>query len=168
MLLPLQIRLGDAYWAMDSLEQAKQQYEFLEAVNLNGWYGELCALRLESLKSPQEVGELKIYFIYSLEDTVRIARLERLKSPIARYLLSREYAAKERFVESTQVLEKLGSMESKTLEFFRLRRMGMNYFQLKDYEKAQTAFKLALPIMPNESMQIEIRDWIAQCEFFVK
>jgi len=55
-----------------------------------------------------------------MEDTTRIARLERLTSPIARYLLAREYVAKQRFAESARILESVGPMESKTTRIFSL------------------------------------------------
>ena len=109
-------------------------------------------------------GELQIYFTYSMEDTIRIARLERLISPVARYLLAREYTAKERFIESARVLESIGSMESKTLEFFRLHRLGKNWFELQEYEKAKTAFVQSIPIAPNNFLRLKTTEWIERCE----
>jgi tetratricopeptide (TPR) repeat protein len=165
-LLPLRLRLGDAYWAMDSLAQAKQEYEALERVHLSSYYEEACALRLESLKNAQERDELKIYFTYNMEDTIRIARLEKLRSPVAKYILAREYAAKERFSESVSVLELLKPMESKTLEFFRLRRIGKNWFELQNFEKAKIAFGQSLQVIPNVLLKMEIEEWIEKCNFW--
>ncbi len=165
-LLPLHVRLGDAYWAMDSLVHAKREYEVMASIHLGAWYEEACALRLESLRNMWECKELQFYFIYSMEDTSRIARLERLMLPLSRYLLAREYAAKERFAESAQVLELLGLMESKKLEFFRLRRLGRNWFELQNYEKAKTIFEHALQIVPNIYLKMEVEEWLERCVFW--
>lgn len=164
-LLPLHLRLGDAYWAMDSLAKARQEYEVMSRIHLSALNEEACTLRLEALKNLQERDELKIYFTYSMEDTIRIARLKRLSSPIARYLLAREYDAKERFTESTRVLESVGTIESKVLEFFRLYRLGKDWFELQEFEKAKTIFAQSLPIASNVFFQLEITEWIERCKF---
>ena len=167
-LLPLHLRLGDAYWALDSLAKTKQEYELMLSINLSASNEEACMLRLETLKNLQERGELRIYFSYSMEDTTRIAQLERLKSPTAHYLLAREYAAKDRFAESTRILESVGPMESKTLEFFRLRRLGKDWFELREFEKAKTAFVKSFPLASNTFLQIETTEWIDRCVFELK
>jgi tetratricopeptide (TPR) repeat protein len=99
-LLFLHSRLGDAYWAMDSLDLARHEFEMIASINIASWYEEAIRLRLESMKYIYDRNELRNYFICSMEDSVRIARLEHLNSPVARYLLAREYMAKLRFVES--------------------------------------------------------------------
>ena len=164
-LLPIHLRLGDAYWALDSLSQAKKEYDAMLRFWLNASNEEACEIRLEALKNPLERGELQVYFTYSLEDTTRVARLERLTTPVARYLLGREYAAKERFAESARMLESVGFMESKSLEFFRMHRLGKVWFELQEYEKAQTAFSQSLPIAPNNFLQLETTEWIERCGF---
>ncbi len=167
-LLPLHLRLGDAYWALDSLAYARQEYEALSRIHLTASYDEACELRLESLKSLQERGELQVYFIYSMEDTTRIARLERLTSPIARYLLAREYAAKERFAESSRILESIGFTESNMLEFFRLHRLGKDWFELKKFEEANAAFAQSLSAAPNKFLQMETIEWNEKCKFYAR
>jgi tetratricopeptide (TPR) repeat protein len=164
-LLPLHLRLGDAYWALDSLVQARREYNTMLRIWLSASNEEACENRLEALKNSQERSELQIYFTYSLEDTIRIARLERLTSPTARYMLAREYAVKERFAESAQILESVGSMESKTPEFFRLHRLGKVWFELREYEKAKAAFTQSLPLAPNTFLQLATTEWIERCEF---
>ena len=164
-LLPLHLRLGDAYWALDSLAKARQEYEAMLRIHLSASNEEACALRLEALKNSQERGELQIYFTYSMEDTMRIARLERLTSPVARYLLAREYATKERFGESARILESIWPMDSKVLEFFRLHRLAINLFELRDFKKANAAFAQSLPMAPNIFLQSETNEWIERCEF---
>jgi tetratricopeptide (TPR) repeat protein len=162
-LLPLHLRLGDAYWALDSLAKARREYETMLHIRLSASNEEACALRLEALKNSQERGELQVYFTYSMEDTIRIARLERLTSPIARYLLAREYATKERFAEGARILESVGSMESKTLEFYRLHRLGKVWFELQDFEKAKDAFVQSFSIAPNIFLQLETTEWVERC-----
>jgi hypothetical protein len=167
-LLPLHLRLGDAYWALDSIDRAKQEFETMARIHLNAWYEELCALRLEALKFPQDRSELQIYFTYSMEDTTRMARLERLTSPVARYLLAREYAAKERFNESARIFESIGPMQSETIEFFRLRRLGRDWLEQQEFEKAQAALTQSLPRAPNTVLRSETLEWIEQCEWMRK
>ena len=164
-LLPLHLRLGDAYWALDSLAKARQEYQAMARIHLSTSYEELCALRLEAIKKSQDRNELQIYFTYSLEDTVRIARLERLTCPLARYLLAREYAAKERYIESARIFESVGSMESPVLEFFRLFRLGKVWSELHDFGKAKTAFAQSLPIAPNGFLRLETTEWLERSEF---
>ena len=164
-LLPIHLRLGDAYWAMDSLFQARREYDVMSRIWLSASNEEACEIRLEALKNPLERSELQVYFTYSLTDTIRIMRLERLTSPTARYMLAREYAAKERFAESARILEPLGFKESALLEYFRLHRLGKVWFELRDFEKAKTAFTQSLPMAPNTYLHLETSEWIERCEF---
>ena len=164
-LLPLHLRFGDAYWAIDSLAKAKQEYEVMSNIYLTASNEESCLIRLEALKNSQERNELQVYFTYSMDDTIRIARLKRLTSPVARYLLAREYAAKENFAESIRIFESVGSVDLKTLEFFRLHRLGKDWFELKDFDKAKTAFAESLPIAPNAFLKLETTEWIELSEF---
>jgi tetratricopeptide (TPR) repeat protein len=167
-LLPLHLRLGDAYWAMDSLNRAKQEYKIMTSIHLSAWYEEACLLRLESLKDRREEQELKKYFVYSMEDTVRVDRLSKLFSPLARYLLARELAAQENFQEACTMFEHLGIMHDRSLEFFRLYRLGRVYFSLLDWEKARMVFQSALPDVPTASLEIEMKDWIERCRIASK
>jgi tetratricopeptide (TPR) repeat protein len=167
-LLPLHLRLGDAYWAMDSLIRAKQEYEIMASIHLSAWYEEACLLRLESLKDRREEQELKKYFVYSMEDTVRVDRLSKLSSPLARYLRAREFAAQENFQEACNMFEHIGSMHDRSLEFFRLYRLGRVCFSLLDWEKARMVFQSALPNVPTASLEIEMKDWIERCRIASK
>ena len=164
-LLPLRLRFGDAYWALDSLEEAKEQYEFLAATHLNEWYDEICALRLESLKDKYHQSELRQFFVFYMEDTTRIARLEQLSHPIARFLLAREYAGKERFRESTIVLHSMNGSIFPRLEYFRLRHLGLGYYSLREFEKAKEIFIKALSFVPSSSSELKVKEWIKRCEF---
>jgi hypothetical protein len=164
-LLPLHLRLGDAYWAMDSLVRAKQEYEMMARIHLSAWYEEACTLRLESLKNEQDRRELQVYFIYSMEDTVRIDRLSKLSSPLAQYLLARELAGKEKYSEACSILEHMSSSNLKSLEFFYLQRLGRVYFSMQEWKKAGILFEKALSIAPTGSSEIEMKEWIERCKF---
>jgi tetratricopeptide (TPR) repeat protein len=164
-LVPLHLRLGDAYWALDSLAKAKLEYETMSRIHMNASYDESCMLRLEAIKNMQERSELRVLFTYSMEDTSRIARLERLRDPITRYLLGREYAAKERFVESAQIFESIRPLESRTLEFFRQYRLGKDWFEVQNFDKAKAAFTQSLHISPDVFLQWGTQEWIERCEF---
>ncbi len=164
-LIPLHLRLGDAYWALDSLVRAKQEYETMAQFHLNARYEEACVLRLESLKNKRESQELKNYFVYLMDDTVRVERLSKLSSPLARYLLARELAGKENYREASSILERVGSSNLKLLEFFYFQRLGRIYFSMLEWKKAGTLFEKALPIAPSGSLKIEMKEWIERCEF---
>jgi tetratricopeptide (TPR) repeat protein len=164
-LLPLHLRFGDVYWAMDSLVHAKQEYELMARFHLNAWYEEACILRLESLKNEQDRSELRVHFTYSMEDTVRMARLSKLSSPLAQYLLARELAGKEKYREACSILEHIRSSDIEPLKFFYLQRLGRIYFSLQEWKKAGILFEKALPVAPTRSSEIEIKEWIERCEF---
>ena len=164
-LLPLHLRLGDACWAMDSLVRAKQEYEMMARFHLNAWYEEACALRLESLKNEQDRSELQIYFTYSMEDTIRMARLSKSSSPLVQYLLARELAGKEKYSEACNILEQINSSDLKSLEFFYLQRLGCVYFSMQEWKKAGALFEKALPVAPTISLKIRIKECIERCQF---
>jgi tetratricopeptide (TPR) repeat protein len=167
-LLPLHLRLGDAYWAMDSLVRAKQEYEMMARFHLNAWYEEACILRLQSLKNEREAQELRNYFVCSMEDTVRIARLSKLSSPLAQYLLARELAGKEKYGEACSILEHMSSSNVISFEFFYLQRLGRVHFSMQEWRKAGILFENALPVAPTRSLEIEIKEWIERCQFELK
>ncbi len=110
-LLPIHLQLGDAYWAMDSLNEAKREYTTLANFHLSIGYDEACSLRLESLKNERDRRQLQVYFTRSMEDTNRINRLSKLSSPVARYLLARELAGKEKYGEACSMLEQIDSSD---------------------------------------------------------
>ena len=167
-LLPLHLRLGDAYWAMDSLVRAKQEYETMSLFHLNARYEEACVLRLELLKNEQDRSELQVYFTYSMEDTVRIDQLSKLSSLLARYLLARELEGKEKYNEACSILEHMSSSNLKSFEFFYLQRLGRVYFSMQEWKKAEILFEKALPVAPTGSLEIEIKECVERCQFELK
>ncbi len=163
LLLPLRLRLGDAYWAMDSLVKAKSQYEMLEATHLSEWYDEICSLRIEALKDRNN--ELRQFFIYSMEDTIRIARLEKFRNPLARFLLAREYAGKGRYADCINELIKIDLTNMGKLEYFRLRHLGIAYYSVEEFKLAKDFFKKAMFLAPSSISELNTREWIHRCEF---
>jgi tetratricopeptide (TPR) repeat protein len=168
LLLPLHLHLGDSYWAMDSLNEAKREYETLADLHLGAGYDEACALRLESIKNDRERGQLQVYFTRSMEDTNRIEWLSRLSSSFAQYLLARELAGKEKYSDARSILEQMSPSDFKPFEFFYLQRLGKVYFLTREWKKAGTLFEKALPIAPTSSLEIEIKEWIERCKFELK
>jgi len=164
-LLPLHLRLGDAYWAVDSIYEAKQEYTLLANIHLNAGYDEACALRLESLKDERDQKQLQVYFTRSMEDTNRIHWLSSLSSPVARYLLAGELIAKDKYGEACSKLEKIDPLDYHSFEFFYLQRLGKVYFLMQEYKKAKIIFSKALSIASSSSFRIEIKEWIERCEF---
>jgi tetratricopeptide (TPR) repeat protein len=164
-LLFLHSRLGDAYWAMDSLDLARHEFELIASINIASWYEEAIPLRLESMKDIHNQNDLKNYFICSMQDSIRITRLVHLNSPVARYLLAREYTAKWRFAESIRIFESLGSMKSRALEYFRLKRLGRGWFELQKYEKANAIFEKSLSMAPTAYLRYETTEWIEKCVY---
>jgi tetratricopeptide (TPR) repeat protein len=164
-LLPLHLQLGDAYWAMDSLNEATQEYEMLANVHLNSWYDEACALRLESMRQERDHNHLQIYFTRSMEDTNRMEWLVKLSSSPAKYLLARDLAGKEKYREACSLFETIGVLDNRILEFFRQRRLGRVYFLMQEWRKAEKLFAKALLIAPTSSLRIEMNEWIERCEF---
>lgn len=164
VLLPLHVRLGDAYWALDSVSKAKSEYQFLSSIGFGEWYVDLCALRLEALAS-EEHHALRSIMLLSFEDTARINRLLPLHSPLARYLLAQEYFKQQRYAETEKLLQSFSWNANPVLEFFRLQLLGNAYFDTQEIPKAQTAFSTAKNIAPTEPFRIETNEWLDRCAF---
>jgi tetratricopeptide (TPR) repeat protein len=163
-LLPLHLRLGDAYWALDSLQQAKSEYQYLASIGFGQWYVEGCALRLEGLAS-NESHALCPAIIMAMEDSTRISRLLPLHSSLARYLLAQEFIKKQQYAEAEKLIESFSWSNAPVLEYFRLERLGKSYFLAQEPEKAQIAFAKAKQIAPTESYTIETNEWLERCKF---
>ncbi|MBN1397518.1 MAG: hypothetical protein JXA06_05740 [Bacteroidetes bacterium] len=167
-LLPLHLKIGDAYWAIDSVEKAKQEYKVLKDVYLSTAYDEACVLRLESLKDGRAYRRIQAYFIRSMEDTNRIELLSGLNSPVAAYLLAGELIKKEKFGEACGVLEQMNFSGYKSFEFYYYQRLAKVYYYLKEWKKAELLFSKALSAAPTASAETEINEWLERCEFELK
>jgi tetratricopeptide (TPR) repeat protein len=164
-ILPVHLRAGDAYWALDSLEQAKREYGALLALHLSMGYDEACSVRLASIDSPER-NALKIFFVYTsaIDDTERSARLLRLSAPPAKYLSAGGLMAKERYVEAEHILESAGR-SSPLLEFFRLRLLGRALFLSMEKERARNIFQQAYEKSPSPAFCRETKEWLGRCIF---
>lgn len=165
LLLPLHLRLGDAYWAIDSIAKAKEEYSILQNVHLDPWSDEACALRLVTMQAEQERHELMILFVYSMEDTARIQRLSKLTSPIARYMLASERVAASQYREACILFEQAETLGSGSIRFFYFQRLGKVYFSMQEWQKAERAFEQAMDVAPTPSAYIEQKNWIDRCKY---
>jgi tetratricopeptide (TPR) repeat protein len=164
-ILTVHLRAGDAYWALDSLEQAKREYEALLALHLSMGYDEACSVRLASIASPDR-NALKILLVYStaLEDTGRIARLLRLSSATAKYLSSNALMIKGQYTGAEKILESING-SSPLLEFFRLRLLGKALFFRMEKERARNIFEQAYMRAPSPAYCRETKEWLDRCIF---
>jgi tetratricopeptide (TPR) repeat protein len=166
--LTARLRLGDAYWALDSLDQARHQYETLLALHLTMAFDEACSVRLASMDSPERAS-LKIFFIYpsAMEDTAWTARCSRLSSSPARYLSAGAAMAKEQYGEAEKILES-PARPSPILEFYRLRLLGKALFFRVEDARARNIFQQALAAAPSRAFARETKEWIGRCVFSEK
>ncbi|MFZ1977814.1 MAG: hypothetical protein WAV76_07635, partial [Bacteroidota bacterium] len=164
-LLPMHLRAGDALWALDSLEQAKREYETLLALHLTMGYDEACSMRLASIDSPER-NALKILFVYTtaLDDTGRSTRLSRLSTPPAKYMSAGMLMAKEHYTEVEKILESAAG-SSPLLEFFRLRMIGKALFFGMEKERARNIFQQAYSQAPSPAFCRETKEWLDRCIF---
>jgi tetratricopeptide (TPR) repeat protein len=163
-LVPLRIRLGDAYWALDSLERAAQQYNTIASIHLAEWSDEACIVRWGAMTDAHERSELRPLLIQTMDDTIRMNRLASLNSPVAKYLLANEYLSKDRFGDCIQVLEQSGPMRNSILEYFRLSTLGRAYMKQKEYQKARSVFSSASACAPAPFLCMKTNELIEQCE----
>ena len=164
-LLPMHLRAGDALWVLDSLEQAKHEYEALLSLHLTMGYDEACSMRLASIDSPER-NALKILFVYTtaLDDTGRSTRLSRLSTPPAKYMSAGMLMAKEQYSEAEKILESAAG-SSPLLEFFRLRMVGKALFFRMEKERARNIFQQAYAQAPSPAFCRETKEWLDRCIF---
>lgn len=163
-LLPLRLRLGDSYWAEGELNSARIQFRLLLETHLSIYYDEACALRLIALESGPAQGPLWAVLTRSMPDTVRMARLAAINHPVAKYILGQLALANENYTGSLRWLVASGRMPSPALEYLRLRRMGRNWFELQDYQRARSFFEAARPFA-RSGQRLEIDEWIDRCDW---
>jgi hypothetical protein len=162
-LLPLRLRLGDASWALDSIARADECYSFVAKLHLGEWYDEQCALRLDGIKGGQESNDLRTLLLSSMEDTMRIRRLEQLHSPVAGYMLAKEYYSKERYREGLQALSRVPLVHAAPWEYFHLTLKGNILMKLREYEEAESVFKQSVIKAPTPYSVMKARELIDRC-----
>jgi len=164
MLLPLHMRLGDAYWALDSTAKAKSEYQYVASLGFGQWYVEVSSVRLEALSSDEEHA-LRTVMLLTMEDTARINRLSRLHAPLARYFLAQEYFKQRRYAEAGKLLESFSWTAHPALEYFRLQLLGKTYFDIQELKQAQRTFSAAKTVAPTEPFRIETNEWFERSAF---
>lgn len=168
--LTLKLSLGDALWGVDSLEPAMKAYSELLRSHLSSSWDETLALRLEILLKPDLARELKSFLLSSVEDSLRMAAVQRLVArfpaeSIPRYLLVRELNSKERYEEALQLLDNVPPWRSPILELARQRRLGQLSFAIGKYEKAKIYYWQSLNHLYRDVQGVELEEQIRLCSW---
>jgi tetratricopeptide (TPR) repeat protein len=161
-LLPLRLRLGDSYWSLGRIDSAALQYNRLLRAHLNTWYDEICAVRLEAVRSGTAQAEYWRVLTREIPDSVRKSGLASIDHPLARYLAGQDLLIRERFGEAFNTLASVGPMPRRELEYHRLRRMGRALFEVQEFKRAAEFFTAARRFA-RPSELLELNDWIERC-----
>jgi tetratricopeptide (TPR) repeat protein len=169
-LLTLRLVLGDALWATDSIEAAARSYEQLLSADLSPSWDEGLTVRLDALKDPVLVRELKPYFTSPMADSAREEYLRQLvlrrpKDPLPRYILGRELASSEDYEAAIDLMSNLPKMTQGLLERFKQQRIAQAYFALGRYQKAQIYYWQSLNYVTNETASAAIQERVRFCEW---
>lgn len=164
-LLTLRLTLGDAYWAGGAVEKARREYDDLLATHLSTSWDEACALRLEALSPLGARDSLQRLFTARLPDSVRLEFLTGRTSPVAKYLLGREEAARERYRAGIEAFQSVGKLNSPLLEFLRRQRIARSFFGLKEYQRAKMYFWESLNFATDEAQIARTKEWLDRCEW---
>jgi tetratricopeptide (TPR) repeat protein len=161
-LLPLRLRLGDAYWAQGKLDSAAYQYELLRNSHLSSAYDEVCAIRLSAMRSGPTSGSFWNVLTREAPDSVRFGMLEAIDHSLAAYLRAGHMLAKDRFTEAATLLAGIGPLRERELEYSRLRRIGRALYERGELAKALPYYAQALSLgRPGE--RLDTQDWIDRC-----
>jgi len=168
--LTLRVLLGDAFWALDSVESALKVHAEILRTHLSVSWDEALSLRLEILLRPDLARTLKPYYVSLNEDSARVALLERIvraepDEPVTMFLLARERIAHEKFDEAIQLLDAVPAMKSPILELARQRRLGQLSLALGRYERAKVYFWQSLNHVYRDSQALEIEERLRFCEW---
>lgn len=168
--LTLRVLLGDAYWAVDSVESALKVHAEILRSHLSISWDEALSLRLEILLRPDLARTLKPYYVSLNEDSARVSLLERSvhaepDEPVTKFLLARERIAHEKFDEAIQLLDAIPPMKSPILELARQRRLGQLLLVLGRYERAKVYFWQSLNHVYRDSQALEIEEKLRFCEW---
>jgi len=168
--LTLRVLLGDALWAVDSVESALKVHAEILRSHLSISWDEALSLRLEILLRPDLARTLKPYYVTLNEDSARVALLEQVvhadpDEPVTRFLLARERIAHEKFDEAIQLLDAIPAMKSPILELARQRRLGQLSLALGHYERAKVYFWQSLNHVYRDSQGLEIEEKLRFCDW---
>ncbi len=166
-LLPLRLRLGDAYWAEGKLDSAREQYRRVEETHLSVFYDEACALRRAAIASGHAQAAYWTALTRAIPDSFRMTTLLPIRAPLAYILLGQIALGQEQFSECLQWLQAAGPMQDPVLEYLRLRRMARSRFELGDYDRARSLYENARPLATGVQ-RAEIDEWIDRCRWSVE
>ncbi len=167
-LLPLHLTLGDAYWGLNRFEQAKSEYAEMLADSLSVSMNEAAACRIQIFSNTTVRNAMQPYFLQEKDDSARIAFLEHLtETPstdiIARYLLGKEYSAKEDDSRVIEELQVLSPMDSPILEYLRNLRIARALYNIGSYEQAKLYSWRALNNAANDAQLYQLGDFLQRC-----
>jgi tetratricopeptide (TPR) repeat protein len=168
--LTLRVLLGDAYWAVDSVEKALKLHAEILRSHLSITWDEVLSLRLEILLRPDLARRLKPYYVSLNDDSARAALLEQAvredpDEPVTNFLLARERIAREKFEEAFRLFEAIPAMKSPILELARQRRLGQLALVMGRYERAKIYFWQSLNHVYRDSQALEIEEKLRFCEW---
>jgi tetratricopeptide (TPR) repeat protein len=168
--LTLRVLLGDALWAIDSVESALRIHAEILRSHLSLSWDEALSLRLEILLRPDLARDLKPYFVSLNDDSARIALLERAVAAdpgeaVTRFLLARERIGHEKYEEAVQLLDAIPPMKSPILELARQSRLGQLSIALGRYEQAKIYFWQSLNHVYRDSQALELEERLRFCDW---
>lgn len=168
-LLPLYLTLGDAAWATGNPAGAKRLYEALYAIHLSTAYDEACAVRLEAM-SRRDAEELRPLVTGEMADSLKVEWLAHKRartdsSSLIRYLLGVEFMSAGRTNEALDEFLRVRRLNAGILDYQRMRRVAILYFNVSDYQKAKMYFWESLNFTARESDRIEIEEWLRRCDW---
>jgi tetratricopeptide (TPR) repeat protein len=169
-LLTLRVLSGDALWRLDSVAGAMRVYSELLRSHLSLAWDESLTLRLEILAKPTLARSLNRYFVSQIDDSTRIALLERLiaEQPgevLPKFLLARERIARKEYDGAATLLEMMPPLKSPILELSRRRRLGQLYFAVGRYERAKIHFWQSLNHVYRDAQALETEEKLRFCEW---
>lgn len=168
-LLPLNLVLGDSYWASGFPDKALVSYHRVFEAHISLPLDEASALRLSLIFNRRKGEILRPFFIEEMDDSVRMAFLESVNekdgAPLKRYLLGRELARKEKYRDAIEAFSRKGKMEMPILDFLQKQRLGQIYFKVGEFQKAKLSFWDSLNDVTNEAYFIETEEWLKRCDW---
>ncbi|HOV98081.1 MAG TPA: hypothetical protein PK595_00760 [Bacteroidota bacterium] len=162
-LLTIRLWLGDAYFALDSLDAARREYAFLASIHLSKSYDEACAFRLEALSLRYERSEWIKLLTYNLDISEKLQRLTYFPSALARYERGKLYFANSELRNASEEFKKASDLQSPVLQFFRLYYLGRTLETDLRYEEAAEYFSQALLLAPTEGIKTETNNHLKRC-----
>ncbi|MCX7983909.1 MAG: hypothetical protein N3A63_03285 [Bacteroidetes bacterium] len=162
-VLPLRLRRGDAYWALDSVLQAQREYEIIRATHLSNAYTEAAAIRLEALDRKDEQQEWRIQILYDLDDTTRLVRLSHLTSGLAEYMRGKLALAHRQYRRAGDAFARAENLRSPVLRFYRYYYWAQALQYDFQFDSAAALYARALRVAPTDGLREETKFHLQRC-----